>query len=163
MDKLFWLIPGKLAGRAGPVVEPWDLAAMRDAGVTAIVSTDEDCHGESIKAEGIKHIQKFMPTAYPTNQALVEHFTDLVHDAAQEVIRELKEGGCVVVHCYAGRDRTGLVLSAVLMQLEGLSAKESFKRVRAIRPTAMTGPGVTDVLEEYSLRLQSCSFEDGNR
>lgn len=155
MQKIFWLIPGKLAGRAGPMVEPWDLSAMKFSGITAVVSADEDCHAKSIEQAGLKHIPKFMPSAYPTHDAMVGHFSDLVHDATQVVVQEIREGGAVVVHCYAGRDRTGLILCAVLMELEGISHEDAFKRVRSVRPTALTGPGVIDVLKEYALRVAS--------
>lgn len=149
MDKLFWLIPGKLAGRAGPDVEPWDLNGIKSAGITAIVSTHEECHAQSVAKSGLKHICKFMPTAYPTNDALVDRFVDLVRDATDAVLAEIRSGGAVVVHCYAGRDRTGLVLCAALMQLEKVDAKTALARVRAVRPTALTGPGVVEVLKQY--------------
>lgn len=149
MKSLFWVIPGKLAGRAGPDVDPWDLKAIRAAGVTAIVSTHEECHANSIAASGLKHIPKFMPTAYPTNDALIDRFVDLVRDAAEAVLAEIRAGGAVMVHCFAGRDRTGLVLCAALMELENIDAKTALARVRAARPTALTGPGVVDVLKQY--------------
>lgn len=149
MDKLFWLIPQKLAGRAGPDVDPWDLNAIKRAGVTAIVSTHEECHAQSIAASGLKHVCKFMPTAYPTNDVLVDRFVDLVRDATEAVLEEIRIGGAVMVHCYAGRDRTGLVLCAALMALENIDAKTALARVRAVRPTALTGPGVVDVLKQY--------------
>lgn len=152
---MFWLIPGKLAGRAGPAVEPWDFERLHLENITVIVSTDEDCQGQSIVQAGLRHIPKYMPTAYPTNQALVSRFADLVEDAVAAVLAEIQAGGAVLVHCYAGRDRTGLVLCGALMALEKVSAREALARVRAVRPTALTGPGVVDVLEELELRLQA--------
>lgn len=150
MKGVFWVIPEKLAGRAGPDVEPWDMKALRKAGFTAIVSTHEDCHAETIKQAGLKHIPKFMPTAYPNNDALIDRFVELVRDATEAVVAEINAGGKVLVHCYAGRDRTGLVLCAALMQLEGVDWKEALKRVKAVRPVALTGPGVIDVLARYA-------------
>lgn len=140
------------------MVEPWDLGAIRAAGFTAILSTDEDCHASGIKAHGLKHLEHFMPSAYPTTPAFVDRFVGLVRDAAVAVMQELDAGGCVLVHCYAGRDRTGLVLCAVLMERESLSAAEALKRVRGVRPPALTGPGVLDVLAEYEIRLKARAF-----
>jgi protein-tyrosine phosphatase len=134
-------------------LEPWDFDKIRRAGVTTIVSTDEDCHAESIRASGLKHVSKYMPTAYPTNPALVARFTDLVEDAVAAVVAEIQRGGAVLVHCYAGRDRTGLVLCGSLMVMEGASAQEALARVRTVRPSALSGPGVLDVLTELEIRL----------
>ena len=150
MKNVFWVIPEKLAGRAGPDVEPWDVKGLRKAGFTAVVSTHEECHAETIKDAGLKHFAEFMPTAYPTNDALINRFVELVRGATETVVQEINGGGKVLVHCYAGRDRTGLVLCAALMRLEGLDWKEALKRVRAVRPTALSGPGVVDVLEQYA-------------
>ena len=158
MKSVFWLIPGRLAGRAGPVVDPWNLPAIRAAGFTAVLSTDEQCEGACVVGEGLKHFVHFMPTAYPTNQALVDRFVGFVRAAALEGLAELAGGGCVLVHCYAGRDRTGLVLCAMLMELQGFDAASALERVRAVRPSGLTGPGVLDVLREYEIRLRAGAF-----
>ncbi|MBI3542992.1 MAG: dual specificity protein phosphatase family protein [Deltaproteobacteria bacterium] len=160
MRNVFWLVEGRLAGRAGPEVAPWDLAAIRDAGFTAVLSTEEACQAKLIKDEGLRHLEHFMPQAYPTTPALVGRFVGMVRAAAVDALAELRGGGCLLVHCYAGRDRTGLVLCAVLMELEGLSAADALKRVRKARPSALTGPGVTDVLAEYEIRLKADAFDD---
>ena len=41
MKKVFWLIPGQLAGRPGPDLEPWDLAELRTAGIGAVLSVND--------------------------------------------------------------------------------------------------------------------------
>lgn len=157
-DSLFWAIQGKLAGRPGPDFAPWDLPALRAAGVATIVSLEEDCQGASIRAAGFRHLERFMPRSFPTSPALVEHFVGLTRSAALDVVAEVRAGSCVLAHCYAGRDRTGLVLCAALVELEGLSAQEAFRRVRAAQPQALTGPGILEVLKEYDLRLRAGGF-----
>ena len=47
--------------------------------------------------------------------------------------RQLREGGRVFIHCYAGLGRTGTVASLILMQY-GFSAHDAIQRVRAARP-----------------------------
>lgn len=162
-ESFFWVIPGRLAGRAGPVVAPWDFDELRAAGFTAIVSTDEECHARLIADEAcFTHIEEIMPRDYPTNPMLVERFVELTRRAAVSVLNELKQGGTVLVHCYAGRDRTGLTLCAVMMEHEGVSAAEALKRLRAVRPSALTGAGVLDVLREYELKLNSAWWRDSS-
>ncbi|MBI3555523.1 MAG: dual specificity protein phosphatase family protein [Deltaproteobacteria bacterium] len=88
----------------------------------------------------------------------VDRFVGFVRTAAVEGLAEVAAGGCVLVHCYAGRDRTGLVLCAILMELLNCDAVTALERVRAVRPTALTGPGVLDVLREYEIRLRVGGF-----
>lgn len=47
--------------------------------------------------------------------------------------RELRQGGSVFLHCYAGLGRTGTVASLILMQ-HGVSAHDAIRQVRAVRP-----------------------------
>lgn len=57
MENVFWVIAGKLAGRPGPDRIPWNLAAMRDAGIGAILSVNDGllCHPEDFEACGIAY------------------------------------------------------------------------------------------------------------
>jgi hypothetical protein len=155
MRHAFWVIPGKLAGRCGPSVEAWDMAAIRDAGITVVVSLDEDCWASTIRDAGLRHHALFMPQIFPTTPQLVSRFADMTREISRVVLAELRAGESVLAHCLAGRDRTGLVICATLMELENLSAKEALKRLRAVRPEALTSPGVLDVLVEYEARLHA--------
>lgn len=55
---------------------------------------------------------------------------------ARWVIDRLKEDRSVLVHCYAGMNRSATVCCAVLILLEGLSAEEALDRVRRHHPWA---------------------------
>jgi hypothetical protein len=55
---------------------------------------------------------------------------------ARWVIDHLKEGHSVLVHCYAGMNRSAVVCCAVLILLEGLSAEDALERVRRRHPWA---------------------------
>ena len=57
MDKLFWVIPGKLAGRPGPDQKPWNLAALRAGGIGAILSVNDGllCQPQDFAAAGITY------------------------------------------------------------------------------------------------------------
>jgi hypothetical protein len=41
MKSVFWLIPGRLAGRAGPLCEAWCLSEIRAAGFHAVLNLSE--------------------------------------------------------------------------------------------------------------------------
>ncbi|MEJ7731003.1 MAG: hypothetical protein WKG00_17525 [Polyangiaceae bacterium] len=57
MREVFWLIPDRVAGRPGPDRVPWDLAAMRDAGIGAVLSVNDGllCHPEDFASVGIEY------------------------------------------------------------------------------------------------------------
>jgi hypothetical protein len=40
MQHVFWLIPGKLAGRPGPNQEPWDADELKRGGIGAVLSVN---------------------------------------------------------------------------------------------------------------------------
>ena len=50
-------------------------------------------------------------------------------------------GRSVLVHCQAGKDRTGMFLSCYLCAVEGLSPAAAIEEVRRVRPTALSAPG----------------------
>lgn len=115
---------GRVGGRPGPMRVPWDLAALRADGWTAIVSFEcNGVDGEEIRAAGIEHkricVEDF--TA-PTMDQLVE-FNAFVDQA-------LRGGGKVLAHCYAGRGRTGTMLSSRLVR-HGADVEDAVRQVRA--------------------------------
>jgi protein-tyrosine phosphatase len=56
----------------------------------------------------------------------------------------------VLVHCEAGKDRTGLALTAYLVRYHGLAIEEALARVRAVQPIAMTAPGYEAVARRFA-------------
>jgi hypothetical protein len=61
-------------------------------------------------------------------------------DEASWVVNRLRAGQQVLVHCYAGFNRSTTVCCAALMLLEGLSAEEALARVRVHHPLAWPDP-----------------------
>ncbi len=59
---------------------------------------------------------------------------------ARSVIRRLQAGERVLVHCYAGVNRSSTLCCATLMLLEGLSADAALSRVRETHPEAAPDP-----------------------
>ena len=68
----------------------------------------------------------------------------LVLDKVQEVGdlgHQLAAARPTLVHCHAGKDRTGAVLAGYLIRYQGLSPDEATRLVRQANPIAMTAPG----------------------
>ncbi|MFI5272061.1 MAG: dual specificity protein phosphatase family protein [Ktedonobacterales bacterium] len=61
-------------------------------------------------------------------------------DEARWVAERLRGGKRVLVHCYAGVNRSSTVCCAALMLLEGISASEALLRVRERHPVAWPDP-----------------------
>ena len=55
MEPLFWLIPDRIAGCAGPNQQPWNIAGLRQTGIRAVLSINDGelCHPEGFAREGI--------------------------------------------------------------------------------------------------------------
>lgn len=155
MQAVFWIVAKKLAGRAGPEVEPWNLEKIKEAGIEVILSADSNVDSRAIEAAGLEHLNLVMPSIHASNQAVIDDFVNRIDKAAQAAIERIKKGKAVLVHCFAGRDRTGLILCAVLMRMQKMTAQQALTLVRQKRPSALTGAGTLEILAEYDLKLKS--------
>jgi len=65
---------------------------------------------------------------------------DDLREEAEWVIERLRAGRAVLVHCYAGINRSSTVCCAALILLEGLTAEQALARVRESRPGVQPDP-----------------------
>jgi protein-tyrosine phosphatase len=143
MDKLFWVIPGRLAGRPGPDQAPWNLVALRKGGVGAVLSVNDGflCHPEDFARAGIAYacvpLSENAPPL-PGDDRICRTALPRAYAFVQE---QIAYGHGVVVHCSAGKDRTGLFLCYFLMQQAALSAAEAVREIRRVRPIALSAEG----------------------
>jgi protein-tyrosine phosphatase len=150
MDKLFWLIPGKLAGRPGPDRAWWNLSAMRSAGVGAVLSVNDGllCHPEDFVARGIAYSCVPLSDNVPPQPGDVEFCLEALDRAYAFVHQRLTEGVTTVVHCSSGKDRTCLFLAYFWMRYAGASPGEAIEEVRRVRPIGLTADGWLELAEE---------------
>ena len=136
VDKLFWIIPGRVAGRPGPDLEPWRLESFRDAGIGAVLSVNDGrlCQSAEFEACGLAYACVPLSDVAPPQPGDDEICLSALPKAYAFVQAQLAQGQTVLVHCTAGNDRTGLFLSYFLMHDQGLSASE------AIRKSARAAP-----------------------
>jgi protein-tyrosine phosphatase len=132
-----WPMPGRLAVMPRPLggaALPVELSALRDAGFDILVSAltahdQEELHLNDEAALAASAGLSFV--AFPIRDFGVPDRDALV-DLARSIGYHLRRGRSVVVHCMGGVGRSGLIASAVLIDL-GASAEEAIEAVSRSR------------------------------
>ena len=156
MQHVFWLIPGKLAGRPGPNERPWDAEVLQSAGIGAVLSVNNgiSVNPDDFLARGMAYARiPFSGNAPPMLDDL-EICVNALPRAYEFVSREIDAGKAVMVHCTSGKDRTGLLLAYYLMRTTGVAPDDAIRQVRVVRPIALSAEGWDEFGREILRRLQ---------
>ena len=154
MKHVFWLREGKVAGRSGPNNDAWDLDEIKAGGIAAILSVNggDGVHETLLDRLGIAYANIPMSSNAPAREGDREICLHNI-PRAMHFIRENLTQGPVLIHCRSGKDRTGMVMAAYLIEFEGYDAKSAMDEVIAARPIAFTAEGWKDfgleVLSHY--------------
>jgi protein-tyrosine phosphatase len=150
MKRVFWLIPDLLAGRPGPRFFSWKPAELRAGGFDAVLNLSEyEPETAALEAAGLRSYWVPLPMDYPPSGESEQQCIEALPRALDHMNRELAAGRRTLVHCFAGRDRTGMLLALFLARRDGLAAADAIARVRKVRPEAISAPG----WEEMALRV----------
>ena len=159
MEKVFWLKQGEIAGRSGPNLDVWNLSELKEKGIRAILSVNfaESVDSNEMEKVGIAHANIPMSPNAPIQQGDKE--TCLANlPKAMAFIAAQKTVGTVLIHCRSGKDRTGLVLAAYLVQFEGMTPQEAMDKVFSVRSIAFSAEGwvpfALDVLASFEASLE---------
>lgn len=138
--KIREIIPGKLytRGRFDRHSKETKLKSLREQGIGIVVNLikrfDEDLAGP----DGLEYYSLPIADGEDWDQAMVLALS-------YRMAERIREGQRILVHCNAGRNRSGLVCALIVRELWGISGSEALEYVRKKRPRAVDNPH----FEEY--------------
>jgi atypical dual specificity phosphatase len=141
-----WVIRGKLAASGLPASRG-QLEWLANKGVDSVLTLTEQPLPEA-STEGLsmefKHI------------AMVDHAppdVGLLGEAAEYINSQVAGGRTLLVHCLAGKGRTGSALAAYMIAYQGKSAQDAIDSLRQMRPGSVELPQ-REVVQEFERRLK---------
>lgn len=145
-----FVIEGLLAGMERPGTHAplrEDLAFLKERLVGAIVSLTEVPLDRALVEEfGFVYHHLPVDDFCPPSLAQIEEFAKVLDEAQAR-------GTPLVVHCGAGRGRTGTVLACALVR-RGAQAEDAIVRLRQVRPYSIETPEQEDLVRAYARHLQ---------
>ena len=143
-----WVREARLAASGRPYSKG-QVEWLRANGVTAILTlTEEPLPSDWTRGIETHHISLRDHAPLTTRQMKL---------GADYIASSLSEGKVVLVHCLAGKGRTGCVLAAYLMAYEGKTASQAMGELRSSRFGSVEGPQERNVLEFEAEALRGWS------
>jgi atypical dual specificity phosphatase len=141
----YWPVASRLAGGAG-------------FGYATGISLDE--HVALLEQMGVTHILSLTPEVEVPRNGWTRRLHALPGMMPPRDAREMDElvawveqqrsaGGHVLVHCLAGKGRTGTVLAGWLIRHRGMTATQAINHLRSRQPAAVESPEQESFLEMY--------------
>ena len=141
-----WVIEDKLAGSGLPVAKE-EFDWLLEHGVKSIVTVRESALPPAWTDKiGYMHLQVDDYGAPELEE--IDRAVDFIDS-------EINGGRPVMVHCAAGKGRTGVLLASYLVKKEGLGARESIDRIRSMRPGSIQSEAQEWAIEMYEKYLKN--------
>lgn len=135
----------------------WNLDELKAGGIAAILSVNdgEAVHESLLSDTGIAYANIPMSSNAPARDGDKAFCLENI-PRALSFIQESLLTGSVLIHCRSGKDRTGMVMAAYLMEFEGCSAKQAMEQVLDVRPIAFSAEGWMEFGLEVLSDYESC-------
>lgn len=143
-----WVIEGKLAGCGLPVSED-EFGWVVDQGIKSIVTVREIAlPSDWFNGGEIDYLHLTVEDfGAPNMEELVQ--------AVDFIDQQINSGRPVMVHCAAGKGRTGAVLAAYLVKNQNLTADQAIEKVRGMRPGSVQSVSQETAVSMYEKYLRS--------
>jgi hypothetical protein len=150
MEHVYWVLNNLLAGRPGPTRIPWNLQSLYDGGIRAVVSLAQEVQVEDLTSYGFIHYRGNFPPITLFSVGMRKAFIYMALPVWRFIDTQVTAGTPTLVHCFAGQDRTGVILSGYLVTYCGMKPEKAVEQVRAVNPLVMRQEGYEDTV--YLLR-----------
>jgi atypical dual specificity phosphatase len=143
-----WVVEGKLAGCGLPVTEG-EFGWVVGQGIRSIVTVREIAlPSDWFNGGDIDYLHLAIEDfGAPNMEELVQ--------AVDFIDQQISSGRPVMVHCAAGKGRTGAVLAAYLVKKQNLTADQAIERVRGMRPGSVQSISQETAVSMYEKYLKS--------
>ena len=143
-----WVKEGKLAGSGLPVTKE-EFKWVVDKGIKCIVTVREvPLPSEWFDGGDIDYLHLMVEDyGAPTLEVLDE--------VVNYIYNKIRSGKPVLVHCAAGKGRTGAVLAAYMIKIENVTAEQAIEKIRLMRPGSVQSTTQEIALSMYEKYLKS--------
>ncbi len=126
-----WVVPGNLAGSGLPSSYDHLLWLIQNNVKTIVTVREIPLPDPWFKK--IDSLNLILDSFFLKTDDYNAPTIDELYDVVGYIDDQIKENKPVVVHCAAGKGRTGTVLAAYLIKKDGLNAKDAIKKIRSLR------------------------------
>jgi atypical dual specificity phosphatase len=143
-----WIIEGRLAGCGLPVSQN-EFGWVVDQGIKSVVTVREmPLPSDWFNGSDIDYLHLAVEDfGAPNIEELVQ--------AVNFIDQQISSGKAVMVHCAAGKGRTGAVLAAYLVKKQNLTAEQAIEKVRGMRPGSVQSISQETAVSMYEKYLKS--------
>jgi atypical dual specificity phosphatase len=140
-----WIEQGRLAGSGLPVHEE-EFKWLIDKGIKSIVTVREvPLPSKWFDGSDVDYLHLMVEDYGAPSMEVIDEAVDYID-------KKISSGKPVLVHCAAGKGRTGAVLAAYLMKKENLTADQAIEKIRLMRPgsvQSLTQETALSMYEKY--------------
>lgn len=143
-----WVIEGKLAGCGLPVTED-EFEWVVDQGIKSVVTVREVAlPSDWFDGGDIDYLHLAVEDFGAPNMEELVQVVDFID-------QQISSGRPVMVHCAAGKGRTGAVLAAYLVKKQNLTAGQAIEKIRGMRPGSVQSVSQETAVSMYEKYLKS--------
>ena len=143
-----WVTEGKLAGSGLPVTQD-EFKWVLDKGIKSIVTVREvPLPSRWIDGTDIDYLHLVVEDYGVPNMEVLD-------EAVNYIDNKIQSGKPVLVHCAAGKGRTGALLAAYMIKKENLTAEQAIEKIRLMRPGSVQSVTQETALSMYEKYVRS--------